>query len=114
AESFKVDDVIHMVTSAVEPMLKDGKVRLVKEIAPDLPPLNTDREKLKQIILNLLSNAAKFTEQGEIRVAAWREDSSMKITVADTGISMRSEERRVGKESRDRESRYERRISSKK
>src|SRR5207244_2020078 len=40
AESFKVDDVIHMVTSAVEPMLKDGKVRLVKEIAPDLPPLN--------------------------------------------------------------------------
>src|SRR5207248_8145495 len=83
-------------------------------IAPDLPPLNTDREKLKQIILNLLSNATKFTEQGEIRVAAWREDSSMKITVADTGISMRSEERRVGKESRDRESRYERRISSKK
>ena len=91
AESFKVDDVIHMVTSAVEPMLKDGKVRLVKEIAPDLPPLNTDREKLKQIILNLLSNAAKFTEQGEIRVAAWREDSSMKITVADTGIGMKKE-----------------------
>jgi signal transduction histidine kinase len=91
AESFKVDDVIQMVTAAVEPMLKDGKVRLMKEIAPGLPPLNTDREKLKQIILNLLSNSAKFTEQGEIKIAAWREDSSMKITVADTGIGMKKE-----------------------
>jgi signal transduction histidine kinase len=91
AESFKVDDVIQMVASSVEPMLKDGKVRLVKEIAPGLPPLITDREKLKQIILNLLSNSAKFTEQGEIKVSAWREDSSMKITVADTGIGMKEE-----------------------
>jgi signal transduction histidine kinase len=91
AESFKVDDVIQMVTASVEPMLKDGKVRLVKEIAPGLPPLTTDREKLKQIILNLLSNSAKFTEQGEIKVSAWREDSSMKITVADTGIGMKEE-----------------------
>jgi signal transduction histidine kinase len=91
AESFKIDDVIQMVTASVEPMLKDGKVRLVKEIAPGLPPLNTDREKLKQVILNLLSNSAKFTEQGEIKVAAWHDDGSMKIAVADTGIGMKKE-----------------------
>jgi len=64
---------------------------LVKEIAPDLPPLNTDRDKLKQVILNLLSNAAKFTEKGEIKIAAWRENNSVKLTVSDTGIGMKQE-----------------------
>jgi len=91
SESFKLDEVIHMVASTVEPMLKDGRVRLVKEIAPDIPQLNTDRQKLKQIILNLLSNAAKFTEQGEIRISASRENGSFKLAVADTGIGMEKE-----------------------
>lgn len=91
SESFRLDEVIHMVASTVEPMLKDGRVRLVKEIAPDIPQLNTDRQKLKQIVLNLLSNAAKFTEQGEIRISASRENSSFKLAVADTGIGMKKE-----------------------
>jgi len=91
SESFRLDEVIHMVASTVEPMLKDGRVRLVKEIAPDIPQLNTDRQKLKQIVLNLLSNAAKFTEQGEIRISASRENGSFKLAVADTGIGMKKE-----------------------
>jgi signal transduction histidine kinase len=91
AETFKLDDVVRMATSTVEPMLKDGRVRLVTEIAPDIPPLKTDRDKLKQSVLNLLSNAAKFTEKGEIKVAAWRENGSLKLTVSDTGIGMKPE-----------------------
>jgi signal transduction histidine kinase len=91
AESFRVEDVIQVATSTVEPMLKDGRVCLVKDIAPDLPPLISDRDKLKQVILNLLSNAAKFTEQGEIKVSAWQENGSMKLVVSDTGIGMKQE-----------------------
>jgi len=91
AESFKVDDVIHMAASTVEPMLKDGRVRLVREIAPDIPHLKTDREKLKQIVINLLSNAAKFTEQGEIKISASQEDGSLKLIISDTGIGMKKE-----------------------
>jgi len=90
-ESFHVDDVIHMATTTVEPLLKDGRVRLVRDIAPGLPPLKTDRDKLKQILLNLLSNAAKFTEEGEIRVAAWQENGNMKMAVSDSGIGMKPE-----------------------
>ncbi len=55
---------------------------------PDIPPIKTDRDKLKQSVLNLLSNAAKFTEKGEIKVAAWRDDGMFKLTVSDTGIGM--------------------------
>jgi signal transduction histidine kinase len=91
AETFQLNDVVRMATSTVEPMLKDGRVRLVTEIAPDIPPLKTDRDKLKQAVLNLLSNAAKFTEKGEIKVAAWQEDGNVKLTVSDTGIGMKQE-----------------------
>jgi len=57
----------------------------------DLPSLNSDRDKLKQVILNLLSNSAKFTEQGEIKISAWHENGSIKLTVSDTGIGMKQE-----------------------
>jgi signal transduction histidine kinase len=91
AETFRVEDIINMATATVEPLLKDGRVRIVKDIAPDIPPLKTDRDKLKQILLNLLGNAAKFTEQGEIRVSAAQENGTLKLAVADTGIGMKPE-----------------------
>ncbi len=91
AEPFRLEDVVQVAASTVEPMLKDGRVRLVKDIAPDLPPIISDRDKLKQVILNLLSNAAKFTEQGEIKVSAWQENGSLKLVVSDTGIGMKQE-----------------------
>jgi signal transduction histidine kinase/HAMP domain-containing protein len=90
-ETFKLDEIVRVATATVEPMLKNGRVRLVTDIAPDIPPLKTDRDKLKQSVLNLLSNAVKFTENGEIKVAAWRENGSLKLTVSDTGIGMKKE-----------------------
>jgi len=91
AETFKLDDILRVATTTVEPLLKTGKVKLVTEIAPDIGPLKTDKDKLKQSVLNLLSNSAKFTEQGEIKVAAWRDDGLLKLTVSDTGIGMKQE-----------------------
>ena len=91
AETVRVEDIVGMATATVEPLLKDGRVRFVKDIPPDLPPLNTDRDKLKQILLNLLSNAAKFTEQGEIRVSARQSNGTLTLAVSDTGIGMKKE-----------------------
>ena len=90
-ESFRLDEVIEKAVSMVEPMLRDGPVRLVREIAPGFPPINTDREKFEQILLNLLSNAAKFTEKGEIRVSGWQENGFLKVAVSDTGIGIERE-----------------------
>ena len=54
--------------------------------------LNTDREKLGQILLNLLDNAVKFTNRGEIRIAACQQNGSFKLVVSDTGIGIPKEE----------------------
>jgi signal transduction histidine kinase/HAMP domain-containing protein len=91
AESFRIEDIINMATTTVEPLLKDGRVRLIRDVIPNLPTLKTDRDKLKQILLNLLSNAAKFTEEGEIRVSASQENGTLKLAVSDTGVGMKPE-----------------------
>jgi signal transduction histidine kinase/HAMP domain-containing protein len=91
AETFKLDEIVRVAVSTVEPMLKDGRVRLVTDVAAEIPPLHTDKSKLKQALLNLLSNSAKFTEKGEIKVSAWPEDGALKLVVSDTGIGMKPE-----------------------
>jgi signal transduction histidine kinase len=90
-ETFKLEEVIRVATTTVEPMLKNGQVKLVTAIASDIPLLKTDRDKLKQSVLNLLSNSVKFTEKGEIKLAAWRDNGNVKLTVSDTGIGMKKE-----------------------
>jgi signal transduction histidine kinase len=91
SEHFKLEEVLRIATATVEPMLKNGNVKLVTDMPPDLPPLKSDRDKLKQIVLNLLSNSAKFTDRGEIKVAAVRDDGMLRLTVSDTGIGMNPE-----------------------
>ena len=53
--------------------------------------MNADREKLRQIILNLLDNAVKFTERGEIKISASQTNGSLKLVVSDTGIGIAKE-----------------------
>jgi signal transduction histidine kinase len=52
----------------------------------------SDQDKIRQIVLNLLSNAAKFTQQGKISLTAWREnEQNLCISVEDTGIGISEE-----------------------
>jgi signal transduction histidine kinase len=66
-------------------------VRVGVEAAPGLA-LETDRHKLRQILVNLASNAAKFTEQGEVVLSAAREGEGMRLAVRDTGAGIREED----------------------
>ncbi len=88
------DEVANIVSNAmvtVEPMLMGKDVKLLQEIEPDLPMLNTDTLKVKQILLNLLSNAAKFTEHGAITVTAKKHNSMISISVKDDGIGIEAQ-----------------------
>jgi signal transduction histidine kinase len=88
AEPVRVDQIIHEAVSIIEPLLNGGAVRLIREISPGIPVLNTDREKLRHIVVNLLDNAVKFTDRGEIKIIASQQDGSLKLVIADTGIGI--------------------------
>ena len=85
---FALEPLIDQCLRTVEPMVRSGRVELIKEIERGLPPLFSDQDKLRQILINLLSNAAKFTEAGSITVDVRRRDQDIAITVADTGIGI--------------------------
>ena len=76
-------------------MVKGDRVELVKEVEPDLPTLVQDQEKVRQILTNLLANAAKFTEAGSITVRARRRDGEVAVEVADTGIGIPEQAREL-------------------
>jgi signal transduction histidine kinase len=91
-EPVRVEEIIQGTAAAIETILNPSSVRLIREIASDIPALNTDREKLRQIILNLLGNAVKFTERGEIRISASQQNGSLKLVVSDTGIGIETKD----------------------
>ncbi|MCX6120087.1 MAG: response regulator [Ignavibacteriales bacterium] len=84
----EVADIISNALVTVEPMVIGKDVKLVQEVEPNLPLLNTDTLKVKQILLNLLSNAAKFTEHGAITVIAKKQNDMVSISVKDDGIGI--------------------------
>ena len=86
-----VAKVVRDVLVTIQALIKDKPVRLEADVEPDLPPLRVDPKRFRQILLNLLSNAAKFTKEGYIRVRAYREVDPLTsyaevvIAVEDTG-----------------------------
>ncbi len=70
AAPFKLPDVVNSVRGTVAPLLANKNLQFEVDIAPDVPQCNTDENKLKQVLLNLCSNAVKFTEQGRIAIRA--------------------------------------------
>ncbi len=87
-ELVDLEKIIRGAVLAVGSTLNGNYVQLIRHVPPNLPALATDRGKLAQIILNLLDNAAKFTERGEIRITAEQHDGSLKLVVSDTGIGI--------------------------
>lgn len=89
---FKLDDVIKSVMSSAIGLTRDKTIQLNTEIADDLPEVYGDEFRTRQILLNLVSNAAKFTREGSVSVAAFpvMEDDQelIQVSVTDTGIGI--------------------------
>jgi len=88
--TFHPTAVMDVCIATAQPLLKPG-VKLIKEVATDLPPVYSDQEKVKQILINLLSNAAKFTHAGQITLGARRQEEMLVVEVVDTGIGIPKE-----------------------
>jgi len=87
-DEFALGPLVDGCLRTVEPMLKTGNVRLLKNVDTDVPRLVTDQEKLRRILINLLSNAAKFTEAGSITVTGRTAGTDLVLSVSDTGTGI--------------------------
>src|SRR5262249_19462618 len=86
--TFRLRPVIEECVVTIEPMIDRERVRIACDVPADLPELVQDERKLRRVVINLMSNAAKFTETGTISVGARRQGGSVEISVADTGIGI--------------------------
>ncbi|MBN1221416.1 MAG: hybrid sensor histidine kinase/response regulator [Anaerolineae bacterium] len=84
-EWVNISEIVEAATSVVQALYKSKKLYLKTEISPDLPSIFCDGTRIRQVVINLLSNAGRFTEQGGVQVKAWRERDSILISVDDTG-----------------------------
>jgi PAS domain S-box-containing protein len=86
----KVPELIGEVRAELEPIILRTRLTVTTQLDRDLPALATDRQKVKQILLNLLSNALKFTHHGSVTIAARRNprDRTISLLVSDTGIGI--------------------------
>jgi PAS domain S-box-containing protein len=88
--NFRVAPLIELCSNTAQPLLKHG-VLLEKESDDSLAIIYSDQDKIRQIILNLLSNAAKFTPAGKITISARQDNENLHIAVSDTGIGISAE-----------------------
>jgi signal transduction histidine kinase len=84
-DNVNLTELVNNTVSTGRGLLMEKPVILKAEIEPDLPLLRADKQRIYQILLNIMSNACKFTDEGEIKVRAHREGQDILISVADTG-----------------------------
>jgi signal transduction histidine kinase len=81
-------DLINSVMATASALVRDKEVELRQENAPNLPTLQADAARIRQVLLRLLTNAAKFTEQGSITVRTQLSDDYVLVSVRDTGVGI--------------------------
>jgi signal transduction histidine kinase len=88
---FEMVDLFSALRGMFKPILTSGSVSLIMEEPTGVPRIYTDHQKLSQVLRNFISNALKFTHQGEVRVSARRDGDTVTFSVADTGIGIAKE-----------------------
>jgi signal transduction histidine kinase len=83
--SYSLGDVVHSVVTSVEPLAAEKRLGLKLDVLPDLPVGRGDERRIAQVLLNLVGNAIKFTDQGEVAISASAMNGSFNIAVRDTG-----------------------------
>ncbi len=82
---YSVQDIAQTVRSTLEPLAADKKLAFKLELAPELPAGQGDGRRLTQVLINLVGNAIKFTDAGEVAIKAEANNGSFYVSVRDTG-----------------------------
>ncbi len=86
-----IEEIVSETTALLEPMIRDRRLNVVAEVPTGLAPLTTDRARLKQVVINLVTNAVKFTKAGSVTIrvhAAPGQALPIRLDVIDTGIGI--------------------------
>jgi signal transduction histidine kinase len=83
-----IGDIVHQAASATAALVEGHGLNYAVEIPDELPLVNADPDRIMQVIINLVSNAVKFTQQGTISICARNEASEVVVDVVDQGIGI--------------------------
>jgi signal transduction histidine kinase len=93
---YAIESVVETVRSATESLAQNKKIALKTEVAKSLPIGLGDEQRLTQLLLNLVGNAIKFTDRGEVRVTAKAVNGHFAVSVMDTGPGIpEAEQKRI-------------------
>jgi len=96
---YSMNDVVQAVVMAMQSLATEKRLALTATLAPDLPSGQGDVQRITQVLTNLVGNAIKFTEAGEVRVHVTASDDSFMVSVADSGPGVaESDQRRIFEE----------------
>jgi signal transduction histidine kinase/CheY-like chemotaxis protein/ligand-binding sensor domain-containing protein len=87
-EGVTVGEIIDRATAATASLFEQKGLRLEKQVASGLPQITGDRDRLIQVVINLISNSVKFTEAGTITCRAERRGGEIVVSVSDTGLGI--------------------------
>ena len=83
-----MSSVTETVLTVMKPLAAGKPVELRNEISEKLPPAWGDEDRLQQVLYNIVGNALKFTDRGEITISAEQEGAMIAVSIADTGIGI--------------------------
>jgi signal transduction histidine kinase len=91
-KDISLNEELNVVVATAQSLLTDKPVSLIVDIEPNLPLIVCDRRRVRQILLNLVSNACKFTDEGHVTLSAHVIAGQAVVRVTDTGPGIRPEE----------------------
>jgi signal transduction histidine kinase len=87
-------ELVRDASEAIAGQLEDNPmVELITDVAPDLPALRVSQDRIHQVLINLLGNAVRHTENGVIRISAHKAADAIEFSVSDTGVGVLPEDR---------------------
>ncbi len=92
-EDVDLENIVRAVVKIFEQAARAKGLTLEAHVGSDVPPVRADAYKLQQVLVNLVDNAVKYTDAGKVKVSVERRDSTVAVTVADTGIGIPEERR---------------------
>lgn len=85
---FKIDSLVHEIVEMIRPQASQKNISLYSTIGDSVPQITSDFEKCRHILQNLVANAVKFTEEGEVNIKVEEKDGMLNVAVIDTGIGI--------------------------